>query len=60
MDLNVMESEIPEWLEDLRKVFGTISEEELLFSHEGVDYEITLKINEIKSSLLISIRLKKQ
>ena len=41
-------------------MFETISKGELLLNHERVDYEITLKTNEIKSSLLISIRSEEQ
>ena len=60
MNLNVMENEISKWLKDLKKVFETISEKELLSSCKEVDYKITLKTKEIKSLLLILTRLKEQ
>ena len=60
MNLNIIKNEISKWLKDLKEVFKTISERELLFSHEEVNYEINLKIKEIKSSLQISIKLEKQ
>ena len=60
MEFNVMENEISEWLKDLKKVFEIIFKEKLLLKRERVDYEITLKIEKIKPSLLIFIRLKKQ
>ena len=60
MEFNILESEILEWLENLRKVFGTISKRELSSRRDGMDYEITLKIEKIKLLLLIPIRLKKQ
>ena len=55
-----MENEILEWLKDLKEIFETILKEKLLFICKRVDYEIKLKIKEIKSSLLIFIRLEKQ
>ena len=58
--LNTMRNEIPDWLENLKKMFKTISKKELLLSRKKVDYKITLKIKEIKSSLLISIKLEEQ
>ena len=60
MKFNVLKNEILEWLNDLRKVFETILERELSPRRKRVNHEITLKIKKIKSSLLISIRLKKQ
>ena len=60
MRFNVLESEISEWLKDLRGIFETISEEELLSRRDEVNYEITLKTKKIKPSLLISIRSEKQ
>ena len=60
MEFNVLENEILEWLEDLKKVFKEISERELSSHRNGVNYEITLKIDKIKSLLLIPIRLEEQ
>ena len=60
MKFNVLESKILEWLKNLKKVFKTISERELLSRRNEVDYEITLKTEKIKSSLLIFTRSKKQ
>ena len=40
-------------------MFKTILEKELLSSRKEVNHEITLKTNEIKSSLLILTRSKK-
>ena len=57
---NVLENEIPEQLKDLKKVFKEISERELLSHRDGVDYEITIKTEKIKSLLLISTRSEKQ
>ena len=54
-----MKNEISKWLEDLKEVFGTISEDELLSSRKKVDHEINLKTKKIKSSSLILIKLKK-
>ena len=59
MNLNVIENEISEWLKDLKKVFETILKRELLSSYEEINHKINLKIKEIKSLLLIFIRLKK-
>ena len=53
-----MENEISEWLKDLKEVFETISEEKLSSYRKEIDHEITLKTDRIKSSSLISIRLK--
>ena len=53
-----MESEISKWLKDLKKIFRTISKDELLSNRKEVNHEINLKIKEIKSLLLILIRLK--
>ena len=58
IEFNVLENEILKWLKNLRKVFEVILERELLSRCDGVDYEITLKTEKIKSLLLISIRLK--
>ena len=60
MKLNVMENEIPDQLKDLTEVFKTILEGELSLSYEEVNHEIKLKTKKIKSSPLISIRLKEQ
>ena len=60
MKFNVLDNEIPEWLKDLKEVFGEISERELLSYRNEVNYEITLKIKKIKPLLLILIRLEKQ
>ena len=60
MEFNVLENEILEWLKDLKKVFGTIPERELSPHRNEVNYEITLKIEKIKSSSLISTRSKEQ
>ena len=57
---NTLENEIPKWLKDLRKIFEEISERELSPYRDGVDHEITIKTEKIKSSPLISIRLEKQ
>ena len=53
MNLNVIKSKIFKWLKELKKVFETILERELSFSYKEVNYEIILKIEEIKSSSLI-------
>ena len=58
--LNTMKNEIFDWLKDLKKVFETILKEKLLLSREKINYKIILKTKEIKSLLLISIRLKEQ
>ena len=47
-------------MKDLKEVFETISKRELSSRRYEVNYEITLKIERIKSLLLISIRLEKQ
>ena len=60
MNLNVIENEISKWLKDLKKVFETKLEKELLFNYEEINYKINLKIKKIKSLLLILIKLKKQ
>ena len=60
MKFNIIKNKILEWLKDFKKVFGTISKEELLLYRERIDYEITLKTDKIKPSSLISIRSKKQ
>ena len=60
IEFNIMENKIPEWLRDLKEVFETIPEGELLLNREGVNYEITLKTNEIKPSSLIPTRPEKQ
>ena len=60
MKFNVIENEIFKWLENLKEIFKIILEGKLSFSYERVNYEITLKTREIKSLLLILIRLKKQ
>ena len=57
---NTLENEILEWLKDLKKVFETIFERELLSRRHEVNYEIILKIKKIKSSSLISTRSKEQ
>ena len=57
MDLNIIKSKIPKWLKDLKKIFETISKDELLFSRKEVNHEINLKTKKIKSLLLILIRL---
>ena len=57
---NVLENEILEWLKDLKKVFETILKRKLSSRRYEVNYEITLRIEKIKSSLLILIRLEKQ
>ena len=59
IEFNTMKSEILEWLKNLKEMFETILKKELSFNYEKVDYEITLKTNEIKSSSLILIRSKK-
>ena len=41
-------------------MFETILEKKLSFNYEKIDYEITLKTNEIKLSSLILIKSKKQ
>ena len=56
----MIENKISDWLENLKEVFKTILKRELLFSREKVNYKITLKTEEIKSLLLILIRLKEQ
>ena len=43
-----------------KKVFRTISERELSSHRDRVNYEITLRTEKIKLSLLILIRSKKQ
>ena len=60
MEFYVLENEIPEWLKDLKKIFETISERELSSSRVGVDHEIILKTETIKSSSFILIRSKEQ
>ena len=55
-----LENEIPKWLEDLKKVFGTIPKEKLSSSRDEVDHEIVLKTKKIKSLPLILTRLKEQ
>ena len=60
MEFNVMKNEVFEWLNDLKKVFETIIEEELLFNRDKVNYEITLRKEEIKPFSLILIRLEEQ
>ena len=50
---NVLENEIPEWLEDLKEVFEEIPEGELPPHRDGVDHEITIKTEKIKPSPLI-------
>ena len=60
MEFNVIKHEISEWLKNLKKIFKTIFERELLLSYERVDHEITLKIKKIKSLSLILIRLEEQ
>ena len=57
---NILKNQILEWLDDVKEVFGTILERELLSSRERVDHEITLINNKIKSFLLIPIRLEEQ
>ena len=59
MEFNILKNEILEWLKDLKKVFGTILERELLLHYDGVDYEIILKTEKIKFLSLIFIRSKK-
>ena len=59
MNLNVMENEVSKWLKNLKEIFGTIFERELLFSYEEVNYEIILRIEKIKSLLLIFTKLEK-
>ena len=58
--LNTIKNEISNWLRDLKKVFETISEEELPLSREEVDYKITLKTKEIKLLSLIVTRSEEQ
>ena len=60
MKFNVLKNEILEWLKDLKEVFGIISKRKLSFHRYEIDYEITLRTEKIKSSLLISTRLEKQ
>ena len=60
MKFNVLENEILERLENLKKVFETISKKKVSSHYDEVNYEITLKTKKIKSSSLISIRLEKQ
>ena len=60
MKFDVLKSEIPKWLENLRKVFEEISKRELSSHRDGVNHEITLKTEKIKSLLLIPIRSEKQ
>ena len=59
IEFNILENEILERLKDLKEVFKDISKRELLFHCYEMNYEIILKIEKIKSSLLIFIRLKK-
>ena len=59
IEVNVIKNEISKWLKDLKKIFETILERKLLLNYEKVNYEIILKIKEIKSSSLIPIKLKK-
>ena len=60
VEFNILEDQIPDWLDDLKEVFKTIFEGELLLSRERVNYEITLINNKIKPSLLILIRPEEQ
>ena len=60
MKFNVLENEILEQLENLKKVFETILERELLPRYEEMNYEITLKTEKIKPLSLIFTRSKKQ
>ena len=60
MKFNIIKDEISEQLKDLKKVFKTISKEELSSRRYEVNYEITLKTERIKSLLLILTRLEKQ
>ena len=55
IEFNVLENKISEWLKDLRKVFREILKKELSFYYNEVNYEIILKIEKIKSLLLIPI-----
>ena len=59
MKFNIMENEILEWLKDLKEVFKTISKRELLLYRKGIDHEIILKTDKIKSSSLILTRFEK-
>ena len=47
-------------MENLKKVFETISKEELSSYRDGMDYEIILKTKKIKPSSLILTRSKEQ
>ena len=60
IEFNVLENEISKWLKDLRKVFEEILEKELSSYRDGVNYEIILRTEKIKSLLLIFTRLKEQ
>ena len=60
IEFNTIKDKISEWLKDLKEVFETILKKELPSSYKEVNYEITLKTNEIKSLSLISIRSEKQ
>ena len=60
MEFNVLENKILKQLEDLKKVFKIISKKELLLHYDKVNYEITLRSEKIKSSLLIPTRLERQ
>lgn len=44
---------IPEWLKDLKEVFGKLLEDELLSRRPGMDHEIKLIQKNISSSSLI-------
>ena len=60
MKFNVLKNEIPKWLKDLKKVFGTIFERELSSRRKEMNHEIILKTKKIKPSFLILIRSKEQ
>ena len=57
---NVIKNKIFKWLKNLKKVFETIFKEKLSSYYKEIDYEITLKIDKIKSLSLIFTRSKKQ
>ena len=57
---NVLKNEISKQLKNLKKVFEIIFEKKLSSRRYEINYEITLKIEKIKSLLLILIRLEKQ
>ena len=44
IEFNIVKTEIFKWLDNLRKVFETISKKELLYSRKEINYKITLKI----------------